>query len=79
MEERKLNHEEIADIVLASTDTVAKKLQDSSVIIPKLVKAVIEFYSLLVNAGRVEVDETKSRDVIAEMFVRDMKKRADSK
>ena len=77
MESRKLSHEEITHIAMSSADTISKKLEDSAIIIPKLVKAVVEFYSLLVNAGRIERDDTESRDIIVEMFLEDMKTRAE--
>jgi len=77
MEARKLSHEDITQIAMSSADTISKKLEDSAIIIPKLVKAVVEFYSLLVNAERIELDDTESRDIIVEMFLEDMKTRAE--
>jgi len=75
MDSRKLSHDEIIDIVMATSHTMEKKLQQGAVIVPKLIKAALAFYRWLAEHDKIDEEETQSRDVIAEMMKTEMKKR----
>lgn len=77
MEERKLTQEEILTIVESASMTISNKLEEGAVIVPKLIRAALDFYVWLMQADKIEEEPaSKSRDVLAEMLLADMKQRA---
>lgn len=75
MEPRQIDQEEIVNIVVGVSDTLAKRLTDGAVIVPKLIRAALEFYQWLAAEDRVKEDESTSRDVIVGQMLSEMKKR----
>ena len=53
---RSLTPEEVSDIVVGASETISKRLDEGAVIVPKLIRAALDFYMWLSNAGRIEED-----------------------
>lgn len=75
--DRKLTPEEVAVIVEEESARISAKLETGALLIPKLIKAAFEFYQWLTIHGKLDQSEGESRDVIAEMMLAEMKKRAE--
>ena len=75
IDEKKLTQEEICLIVESAGINIANQLNKGSVIVPKLINAAFEFFFWLKNAGKFDEENAGTqRDVVKEMYFREMKK-----
>lgn len=74
MPQRQIDLQELIDIVLGVNQTLSTRFDDPRTILPKLIRASIEFSQHLTREGILTGDGME-RDVIEEIFLNEMKKR----